>query len=302
MNLKIPVHVKGFIKCEALKDGKVVRETDFFPNMITKIGLNRLGETTTSWARSNAWCFVGTGNTAPTINDTALVSQLAKAQISGTNVTLLTPTAPDYYSESQCVITFPVGAVVGNVAEMGFSTTSTDTDLCVRELVRDSGGSPTTISVSASESLRVTYHFRKYVPQGDFIGTTAEGDNYTIRALRALNDWSAQNSFLASSNQGDVTAYSGSLAGIESTTPLGSIVGSQGSDVLLPQTYVADSYSLTYAGDVLGSNCNGTFSTLQFFGATAPFTLQVEFDNPQTKTSSDKMHIEFTITWAEKAI
>lgn len=299
MNIKIPIKVKGFIHPQVFKDGKLVRELKPFPNLMTNRGRDRLAGTS-SWASSGSYCFVGTGNTAPAVTDLSLDSQLAKVvRDSGTDTVV---GSPDYYHQTESVFKFAVGAVAGNVAELGFSTTSTDADLCVRELVRDGGGSPTTIPVAADEQLIITYIFRKYVPTGDYTGTTPEGVSYTLRAARATNslNWSATSGF--QSGAGDVSAYSGSLGTIEDFSPGGSQVGSTASNVLTPSAYTSGDYALTYTGTVPGADCNGTIQSMKWFGNFGTIVLQIEFGAALVKTSSDKIDISFTIGWDEKAI
>jgi|GEM_PF-4824814 len=299
MNGKIPIKVKGFIKLQVLKGDKVVRESGTFPNLMTNNGRDRLAGTI-SWASGGSYCFVGTGNTAPSVTDLSLDSQIAKvARDSNTNTVV---GSPDYYHQTEAAFKFPVGDVVGNVAELGFSTTSTDSDLCVRELVRDGGGSPTTISVAADEQLLITYIFRKYVPTGDYTGTTPEGVSWTLRAARAISstNWTAEQGF--HSNTGDVSAYDGALASIEASVPAGSQVGSTASNILTPNSYTPGDYELTYTGTVLAESCNGTIQSMKWFGNIGGVVFQIEFGSALVKSSSDKIDLSFTIGWDEKAL
>jgi hypothetical protein len=116
---------------------------------------------------------VGTGSTAPTVNDTGLVSTLAsKTENNDTTVSNTysydsdTDTFEFVHSKS---FPFPLGGVVGNISEVAVfsnSTTSTTYNTLVsRALIVDSLGDPSTITLTAEDQLVVTYTMVLQVPR-----------------------------------------------------------------------------------------------------------------------------------------
>lgn len=116
---------------------------------------------------------VGTGSTAPTVNDTDLVSTLAsKTENNDTAVNNTysydsnTDTFEFVHSKS---FPFPLGAVVGNISEVAvFSNTTVAgvyNTLVSRALIVDDLGNPTTITLTAEDQLVVVYTMVLQVPR-----------------------------------------------------------------------------------------------------------------------------------------
>ena len=79
------------------RNGGVVRETDWFSNLILDAGLNRLG--------SGAWygyCHIGTGTTAPANGDTVLAT-LSATTNSLQSINLSNSGSPNYYTDATVV-------------------------------------------------------------------------------------------------------------------------------------------------------------------------------------------------------
>lgn len=182
--LNIDIPCSGRFRAERLRAGSVVEDTGWINNMILDSGLVHMA----SGGVSIGQCRVGTGNTPPSPEQTVLVNQLASvASGDGSSVILTAPRR----SVTTYVCTFPVGAVVGNVAEVGMAPLSTG-NLTTRALIRDAAGGPTTITVLADEQLRITYQLINYIPEKDVTGSfdvTTGGStttiNYTIRPSNA---------------------------------------------------------------------------------------------------------------------
>lgn len=129
--------------------GNVVRETDWMDNLITDAGLNRLG--------AGAWygyCHIGTGTVAPANGDTALSAQTASTNSVVSSVSSNSG-SPLYKTTSTKVYRFNAGSLNGNYTEVGISWANST--LWSRALIVDGGGSPTSITVTASEYLDVYY-------------------------------------------------------------------------------------------------------------------------------------------------
>jgi hypothetical protein len=106
--------LQGFYKLEAVKlDGTRRVLTDWFPNLITNGGLDRIGVSSTYLD----YCHVGSGNTAPANTDTGLATPVAST-ITSTSTTGIQGSSP-YYTWQTIVYTFGLGVAAGNLAEVG---------------------------------------------------------------------------------------------------------------------------------------------------------------------------------------
>jgi len=165
--------------------GDITNSTDWINNLVTDFGLN------TICAGSNLSLFseasrvaVGSGSTTPSVTDVALVAQIGSRQLRTSNTPSSNSGAPLYYSSIVSSFVFTAGAIVGNIAEVGLFTAATGNTAATRALVLDSGGTPTTFTVLATETLTVTYELRFYPNLVDTAGTFNIGStvyNYTQR-------------------------------------------------------------------------------------------------------------------------
>lgn len=168
MTTSITVGLKGLYKLgKKDKDGNIITETDWIPNLITNYGLN--SGFTSSF--QYGWCGVGSGNTVPSFSDVQLVSPL------GSRIQTVTAQAngnsgsPNYYYYRRRTFEFPLGSIVGNVAEVMLAASSSGATAFTRSLVKDSGGNPITFPVLVGEQLYVTYELREYFNTADATGT-----------------------------------------------------------------------------------------------------------------------------------
>lgn len=205
MNITQDIGFYGEQNIQVLKDGVVVRETGFQKNMILDTWFTRLlsyGNTDSLDAYYDSKCVVGTGSTAPNPTQTNLVAYLAGT--SGSNVDMSSGSNGiiDNYKEVwfQRIFNFAEGAVIGNIAEVGTTMASTApsgaTPLLTRALVLDINGNPSTISVTASEQLRVIHRLvtrLSAVPVTGNIDLTTAGSTvtyaYDLRIVDSANVW-----------------------------------------------------------------------------------------------------------------
>lgn len=189
----------GFYTLDAHKldsDGRIVstrRLAGPFKNLITDAGLDRMGNNA-DWLR---YCQVGTGNTAPSVADTALAAWVAGTDNnpSGLNSRGAQASAP-YYAWHRIVYRFGTGAAAGNLAEVGIGWNVSGSGLYSRALILDPGGSPTTITVESDEVLDVTYEWRVYPPTGDVTVTDEDiGGVLHDLTIRAANVTSVMSQF-----------------------------------------------------------------------------------------------------------
>lgn len=169
VSLDLSMEVKQFIRMIAHKvDGRGdlvnTREVAYFPNLITDIGLDRIG----SFNGAAAYCQVGTGTSTPTFGDTALANRIASSnsEISGGTTSQIV-TGPPRYASNVSGRRFAAGVFSGQaLSEVGFGW-ATSGSLYNRALIQDGGGSPTTITIQSDEILDVYLETRMYIPTGD---------------------------------------------------------------------------------------------------------------------------------------
>lgn len=198
--IELPMGVAGFVKVERfvgpIEDGICNGVWDFH-NLVLNTGLDYICDFGSGATLSSGMffrCSVGSSNTAPAAGQTLLISPIGS--VTSASAVPSGPTAfpgVNPYIEYSVQYDFAVGAIVGNVAEIGIGPgTYNVTSLFSRALVLDGGGSPTVVSVLVTESLRVTYYIRNYIITTDVAGVVTIGGinyNYVIRAA-AWNNFS----------------------------------------------------------------------------------------------------------------
>lgn len=196
--VNVKMGLSGRFKLETFKNGVKTKSTGWFNNLITDQGKDFFG-VGNQYNHIN-YCRVGTGNTAPAVSDTNLVSHVAGAlRDAGSDTTGNSGSSP-WYTYIQRVYVFPagfVGASSVNLAEIGTGTASSDgANLFSRALILDGVGNPTTLTVDTDEELRVTYELRMYPLETDISSSiidsgTSVNHSYTLRACEVdqSNNW-----------------------------------------------------------------------------------------------------------------
>ncbi len=290
--------VSGKYRLQVVRPDGTVKQEAEFDNLVTDIGLNRMG----SASDYLAWCQVGTGSTAPTVTDTALSARVAGSGTTNSSTGGAQPGAP-YYAWRIKTFVFSAGSATGNIAEVGVGWDSTGA-LFSRALVLDSGGSPTTITVLADETLYVTYEFRLYAPTVDttgqvtFSGNIAGVYDWTMRAANVTTSgsWSIGPNGTDMGSSPSLQAYSGSIGAI-TTGP----AGTSSSGTMTSQSYSSGSLErrMNVSFSLSQGNLGGIRSLLARMG---PAQYQIEFSedgtgNPIPKTSSDTLNLVIAHSW-----
>src|SRR5690625_2085009 len=120
-----------------------------FANLITDNGMELL-----KGYLFLANCYVGSGSTPPTNADTALealVDTLSKTNGPNEGPSDLSPVSGDPYCSAVCTYKSGKGTAAGNLSEIAIGKASNN--LFSRALIKDSGGNPTTITVTSIEYL-----------------------------------------------------------------------------------------------------------------------------------------------------
>jgi hypothetical protein len=181
--LTIPISGTFELSIRNIDTGKV-RKVPEFKNLIVDAGFDRLLSTLPFMD----YCFCGTGSTPPVVSNTTMQAYLAETNDIVSDQSESTFTAPRYMVQKR-IFTFAVGAVVGNVAELGIGWKVSTTRLVFsRTLVTDSGGTPTTITILANEQLTVTYRLYVKVPDADQTFSVTDGaTTYNVSARLAFD-------------------------------------------------------------------------------------------------------------------
>lgn len=289
-------------------DGSLKSDTDWFKNIITNAGLNRLGT-----GAAGTTCVIGTGATAPTVNDGGLQA-LAASTTNIQSTVLANSGEPDFYISHTRTFRFNLGALNGNYAEVGVGWDSAA--LFSRALILNGEGAPTPITVLADEQLDVIYQLRTYMPMTDWGGVlNISGTSTTVVGRRAnrgslgggsgsggplgweVLPWGADAVFAFSGSIGSVDAApSGSLYGLISTA---------GSATWTPAAYSNNSNqrqaSITVGLDY--ANVPGGIGSLYGGGSATSghsFLVQYGFTPPIPKDATKTLTLTAAISWARR--
>src|SRR5690606_14624522 len=104
-------------------------------------------------------CHVGTGTPTFTNASTGLDNTVAQtsSESAGPSIVYDTTGSDGYRARLSVTHEFTLGGVVANLTEVGNFTAANNTSGTFLDLIRDSGGSPTTFPVTADDQLRVTH-------------------------------------------------------------------------------------------------------------------------------------------------
>lgn len=277
-----------------------------FKNLILNQGLNRMGDNP-DWL---TWCQVGSGSTAPSVNDTSLVSRVAGSLTLQSGQSIAQP-SPPYYVARTNTYRFAAGVATGNLAEVGVGWASTGS-LFSRALVLDALGNPTTITVLSDEILDVTYQFRQYMPAVDGAGSvTLRGVVHsfvsracavTTAATNASNTgWFLQASGTSAGATGGSldSAYTGGIGSETSTGPSGVNLPATSSS---PSPYSSGSLSrdfVLFFNNSSGNNASGIGAIRIRLGIGL---YQFGFTPSIMKTANDTLSLTFRHSWARKTL
>lgn len=302
MNINFCSEMAGKFRLEAFKQDSAGNEVpgsrrvaaEWFPNIITNNGLNRYG-TNSDWLDR---CQVGSGSTTPAATDTALVSLV------GASVTIFADTdgaqsVATYYSWRRRTFRFAPGVATGNLSEVGVGWSSSGGGLWSRALILDMGGTPTTITILADETLDVLYEFRNYMSVTDASGTVALNSisyDWIARAIdvTSVSSWAIPTS--AALNSG--TAYDGAIAAVTAASP----TGAQSAGTVTNTSYVSGSYERigSVKFGLANANFGGGIGAVRF--TTAGTAWQIGFTPKVPKTSTFEFTLNVKHSWARKTL
>ncbi len=182
--------IQGIVKSVELIDSKtgiIKRQLGPFPNLITNAGLNGIGNGT-ELQNLIEYVSVGTDNTPPDVTDTSLGSIVDTGYNSDGGFATLYAAGPSY-AYWTATRTREIGEAFGNgnLTELGFFTGAGIGTMWMRALFLDGVGSPTTITKTANEKLRIVYEWRVYltlIPTTDALTINGVPTDCENRALQ----------------------------------------------------------------------------------------------------------------------
>lgn len=264
-----------------LPGAKPKQETPFQPQIITDAFFETwLNGTFVNKTDLFGYCAVGNGATAATAADTT-ISQV------GTRFALF---SGDYaYSTTGSTITQTVGfrttqgQIIGIISEVGLFSASTGGQTMMRSLIKDGGGTPTTLTLTSMDFLYVRWRVTSTVNLSDVTGTISIGGvsyNYALRPCFWNNLPSAgsvgSSIFLPVANGSNVNSYLGvGSCNAYATQTLGAVTslpggaGSAGT-AFSTNTYTASSKQrkLTYKWNITQGNTGSGIGAITVHNAS----------------------------------
>lgn len=234
MNIEIGLKFKAQYRIQVfgagsdpLKNDAPRIDTGFFDNILTDSLFNSwIGGTSTTMDSCVSYCGVGSGSSTPAANNTTIT------QI-GTRATRFSRTTSNssLTNTATCQYRFSAGQIVGTIAEVALFTNSTGGNTNTRALIKDSGGTPTTITLTSADTLYITWRCSCTIPSSDLTGTLSISGvsyNYSMRPCNftaTIGGGSISNIFIPTANDGSMGASSGfglGYMGAYATQTLGS--------------------------------------------------------------------------------
>lgn len=313
MNFDNKVGVAGVVGVTLLRgDGSV--EKMRFKNLITNTGLDLMSSGNVTVTNFMYSLSVGTGTATPQVTDSALQSRLNISPV----VNSSSPTAITAVSGGVATHTFrkryqyALGAVVGNITELGLSTGSQPSSpMNTRALFTDSSGSPITVTVRADDQLIIDYDIiftintADRVWSGEIVPGSGVVNTVTMRPM--LAGVHAGNSFsrwMTGANDTWVLYGASSGIGPSDGVPTGTATG-VGAATRVPGTYVPGSGTMTDQVVFSPADMNykdiGAISTTRLNPSSgtglAPINWQIGFVPRLTKTSLQTFRFNITSTY-----
>lgn len=300
----VGVGFEGWYKIEAIRpDGRRRLLADWFPNIITNLGLNMLGSLPIGNPAVDR-CMVGTGTATPTVSDTQLQNRIATSSTVGPNGTgdavTVGPIA-DHYTFFRRPYRFAAGVATGNLTEVGVG--NSNTSAFSRALILDGNGNPTTITVLEDEVLDVFYELRTYASVADVTANiTISGTSYAtvLRPAQYPTSWPSAIHISGTSTAGMLGEgrTSGAL-GDASTGPGGSLVsGGSGSAYEFIGAYVNNSYQrdMRYTWGLNSGNAD--FHSVFLVNSYGRW--KASFSPALAKRNTNILTLDLRVTWARR--
>jgi|SRR5215831_7552299 len=292
------------------KSGTLKYDTGWFPNLITDFGMdtygNAAGLSNGNGGAGLGYCCVGTGTSAPSFADTALIAPLAVKGFSISTVPSYVA-GPPAYSFQSMYWAFPLGGVIGNISEICAGplssvsgTTLSRARAFSRQLILDASGNPNTISVTASDQLNTSYQLRLYFDLTDSTDSIViSGNTYGGIKRRAKTSSFGVGGIM--DTQPPPSSWGGTQASLY-TGGLGPTSSNPGGSVLSTSTFTHGPYTPgTFTKAITNAHWPttnlGTVMSL-FVGCTCLGFWQIQMLPGFPKTGSNTLDLSWSIAWA----
>ena len=260
INTAINTGFSGRFHLVKSRDGVVSQELEF-DNLILDSGLERLG---VGWIIDR--CKVGSGNTAPTVADVNLASELATSTDVRTVTPFITANTASRWTEVTTCYRFAAGVGTGTIAEVGVGWAA---GLWSRTLIKDGSGVPTTITKLADETLDVYYTLRIQLPASDITGSIVlEGVtyDYILRPANINTYPQTQNAFFGNAFGGygstDGSSWDASNTSIAAVDSAPGVHGSGSGRSSAAYTPGSNTRRITYSAGLDAANVAGGFKSI----------------------------------------
>lgn len=287
------IEVAGRYQLTVRRGGVVTAHTPWFDNLITDIGLDRIGV-----GEYLPWCALGTGSTPPAYTDTVLETLL----VAGNNL-VSQDTAAGWH---QRIWTFPAGTATGLLTEVGVgwdaaesSSSSSSSDgvfLFSRALL------PAPLDVGSDDVVTVAYELTLHPPAYDEIYQIAPIGGVlttcTARAAYVGDDvaWGIAGEAITYTPGDDQSplAYDGTL-GEETSHPSGN---SSPHSTVVDLPYIPGTHYLEQEGrwnldrGNFAAGISAVLCRTNGYGA-----YQIGFDPPLVKVCYDTLKLIFRVSW-----
>ena len=277
-------------------ENEPTRVVDWFDNVITNIGLDRLG---LSGGFSNTqYCLLGTGSTAPSPTDVGLVSKSTAAK-GVSAVTSGTATTAPYFSWRRTSYVFNPGEATGNISEMSVGWSTDNVSAFSRCLITENGN-PITVTVLPTDFVTVYYELRLYPNMNILEGTIAlAGVDYDYKSMPfgvTTGKWNGN--LIGYSEFGTIQSYNARDGGVG--TPLVDETFTQEDTIWYTSTlspYVQGSYERNFSFTIPVNRCNFTNFLKSLYLIFYGYAFKYGFTPAIPKDNTKTLTLNFRISW-----
>lgn len=270
--IPLNIGVAGFYNLKVVRpDGSVRRELEF-ENLIVDQGLDFLFDCPDFAFGLGYWsakCQVSTSSVTPVVTDDTLDSFVATANatdgVDQPGTRTYVPGTPYAYNQISRTYRFGTGAAAGVLAKIAVLPTNAGNSIFSATLIKDGGGSPTTVEVLADEILDVTYTVRFYYLTTDVVFSVFDGaTEYGITARPAnLSSSNTIHTDLGTVNTCSVATYATQVLGAVTSTPAGSPMYTSAGGFSW-NTYTIGSFTRTATLTIGASDSTGNIGSATF--------------------------------------
>ena len=200
--MQVNMGMAGEFRCVVKRaDGSTKIDTGYQKNLILNQGLNALGGMGGNNKIFN-YCAIGTGNSAPSVQQTQLDKPVAVASKDRYATESYDYSGTGVYKPSMVFKYSFTNLNNVNITEVGLSASAgswgndiTKLYMCTRALIKDTNGNPTSITVLSGEILEIYYKLTMVIPVADITGV--------INVLDGVGNSTAYNYIIRPASVGD---------------------------------------------------------------------------------------------------